>query len=390
MVSLRIEGWRGVNHSYALVNQHQILHLARMPGLKLSHLDLPFAFGHWSAARNTAGFSPEDAAVIEGLPAPDDGVPDAVYRICSPYRAPDSAIPTTTFMATELGLTKGNFDSDERAAYTHGGNCIATTSHWGRALIVEYGFPAERVHVVSLGVDRSAFFPTPPDERQAGRTNLGFHDDETVFLNIGVAVWNKGIDLVLRAFAQLRRKGLRVRLILKDQRDVYGIGVDAMVQSLVPTCPELADPDTIAAISVIPGNLSQTQLRQLFGLADCYVSPYRAEGFNLPVLEAIACGLPVIASRGGATDDFCSDDVGWRIDSKPGTRPDPASGETLRFVEPEFDDLVTAMTAYARGMRPDAQRLVAGRERIVQTFTWQHAAEQVAALAVPQCEDVLS
>ena len=146
-----------------------------------------------------------------------------------------------------------------------------------------------------------------------------------------------------------------------------------VAQSLVASCPELADPATIAAISVIPGNLSQMQLRQLFGIADCYVSPYRAEGFNLPVLEAIACGLPVIASSGGATDDFCNDDVAWRIETTPGTRTDPVSGETLRFVEPVFDDLVCAMTAFAKGLRPQAL----GRERVLEAFTWQRAAEKV-------------
>ena len=87
--SLRLEGWRGVNHSFALVNQHQILHLARLPGLHLSHRDMPWAFEHWNAQRNSAGFSPEEAAVIDGLPPPDNTPPDAIYRICAPFRPPE-------------------------------------------------------------------------------------------------------------------------------------------------------------------------------------------------------------------------------------------------------------------------------------------------------------
>ena len=53
----------------------------------------------------------------------------------------------------------------------------------------------------------------------------------------------------------------------------------------------------LGSISVISTSLDQAQLRALYGMADAYVSPYRAEGFNLPVLEAMACGLPVVATH---------------------------------------------------------------------------------------------
>ena len=48
-------------------------------------------------------------------------------------------------------------------------------------------------------------------------------------------------------------------------------------------------------------------MRILYNACDCYLSPYIAEGFNMPVMEAAACGLPVIVSKGGATDDFTND-----------------------------------------------------------------------------------
>jgi glycosyltransferase involved in cell wall biosynthesis len=45
-------------------------------------------------------------------------------------------------------------------------------------------------------------------------------------------------------------------------------------------------------------------MAQLYGCSNAYVSPYAAEGFNLPVLESMASGTPVIVPRGGSTDDF--------------------------------------------------------------------------------------
>ena len=61
-----IEGWRGISHSYCLVNQHQILALLGRPNLTLVHRDLPFFYGHWNVRDNAAGFAPAfDGAVVE-------------------------------------------------------------------------------------------------------------------------------------------------------------------------------------------------------------------------------------------------------------------------------------------------------------------------------------
>ena len=59
--------------------------------------------------------------------------------------------------------------------------------------------------------------------------------------------------------------------------------------------------------------LPPDSLPGLYTACDCLVLPYRGEGFGLPVPEAMACGLPVIVTAGGATDDFVRDDFAWRI-----------------------------------------------------------------------------
>jgi glycosyltransferase involved in cell wall biosynthesis len=392
--NLLIEGWRGINHSFALINQHQILALARLPGLRLHHRDLPFAFAHWNKSRNDAGFATSDRATIDALAEPGDAEIDAVYRIAAPFRAgaDDDRRRTVTFMITELGLAPGSFDaaSHGSAFFTRDDNAIVTSSSWSRSRIIEYGFAPDRVHVIPLGADTETFFACTQAERALSRANLGIHDDETVFVNIGVAVWNKGIDLLLRAFAILRARGRRVRLVLKDQRDVYGLSVEHVMRTVADTCPALRDPTTVGAISVIPGNIDRTQLRLLYGIADCYVSPYRAEGFNLPVLEAIACGKPVIVTRGGATDDFCDDDLACRIEGRAGTREDQANGSLARFIEPNADELIAAMDGFAQGNGLNPERFAAARARMLQRFNWTRAASQLAALTVglPDAEAV--
>ena len=64
-----------------------------------------------------------------------------------------------------------------------------------------------------------------------------------------------------------------------------------------------SQPDT-PHILYLESDLSDEHMVELFNACDCLVHPYRGEGFALPVLEAMACALPVVVTGGGATDDF--------------------------------------------------------------------------------------
>ena len=171
--TLLIEGWRRINHSYALVNQHQILRLARMADLRLLHRDLPWAFPSWNADDGD-GFAPADRAVIDGLlaPSPDDRV-DAVYRICSPFRwrgCEWDGVRFVTFLAVETGIVPGVFATAQDQALTLADdNPLVVPSSWCRDRIVEGGARPERIHVVPHGVDRARFRPIAAERRGGGR-----------------------------------------------------------------------------------------------------------------------------------------------------------------------------------------------------------------------------
>ena len=386
---LLVEGWRGINQSYALINQNQLLGIAQIDGLKLFCRDLPFAFDHWRAHDSEAGFSPEDCLILNGLqePDPDHDVITGIYRICSPFRTGLDTVfsehRTTTFMITEVGLAPDSFapGQDRSPFFARNENRIVTSTEWSRNRIIEYGFPEERVHISPLGVDAGIFKPIWPDARARGRSALGVESDETLFLNIGPPLWNKGIDLLLQAFATLRLRGLKVRLLIKDQQKVYGVTLDAIMQTLGKSVPALMLDVVRAGIITVPMNLSPQQLATLFGLADCYVSPYRAEGFNLPVLEAVACGVPTIVTRGGATDDFCNDATSLRIAGKF-HRKNSDAGLIGAYIEPDPEALIDAMSAIAAGWRPERQHFDSARQAVMHRFNWQNAARETARLSV--------
>jgi glycosyltransferase involved in cell wall biosynthesis len=385
MKNLLIEGWRGVNHSFALVNQCQILELQKLDGLRLFHRDVPFAMPHWDAKSVGAGFSDEERARIDSLGEPGDQPLDCVYRISSPTRTGGPNAPackTITFMITELGMTAKSFEpgAEKSSFFTQGENLIVTSTKWSKDRIVEYGFDADKVHVIPCGVNANTFNPLTPEERAVSRSNLGIKPDEVVYLNLGAAFWNKGADVVLLAFAKLRQRHKHARLILKDQRALYGVSIDQTVKDLTASHPDLFTADTLGAVMVIGVNLSQQQLRLMYGVADCYVSPYRAEGFNLPVLEAIACGTPVVVTDGGSTDDFCPPEVAIRLRSTPGTHTDATGSRLGRFCEPDLDATVEAMERFTQGPGMDMARFEQGRDKLVKAMSWRSVASALREL----------
>ena len=391
MKTLLIEGWRGVSHSIALVNQYQLLVMlgdaAWRQRWNVMHRDLPFFLKHWNAKQMPAGFTEDEQARIDAVPVPpDDLVPDCLLRISSPFKSVvDPGVKTLTFMVTECGLVDDCFDARpaDVGVFTRGENRIVTPSCWSRDRLLDYGIDPAGIAVVPHGVKTDVFTPLNPADRVQGRAALGVTEDDVLFVNVGVATWNKGLDILIKAFAQVRKAHPNARLLLKDHKALYGIGADRTLAQVARENPGLVDGHVLAGISLVSGSLDQPQLRALFGVADAYVSPYRAEGFNMPVLEAMACGTPVIVTGGGATDDFCPPALSTRLPSRPGTKADEPN-MFGSFLVPDGDALVHAMTeVIARRTPRNTPERTAAREQLVARYSWQAVTRGLMDLMEP-------
>ena len=322
-------------------------------------------------------------ARIDAIPEPGNERPDVVLSLSSPI-APvrQDGVRQLTFMVTELGLGAKSFEGGEpdRAAYTAGGNRIVTPTNWSRDRLVDFGFDAQGIEVISHGVRMATFHPLSREERATNRANLGLRDEEFVFLNLGVATWNKGLDLLLIGFARARQRHQHLRLILKDQRDLYGVSIEPVIKDVVQRHPALFTEGVLNAIMVVPGNLNPAELRLLYGVADCYASPYRGEGFNLPVLEAIACGTPVVVTDGGATDDFVSDEVAIRVASRAGDQVDGEGRVFGRYREVDGEAFVQALLSHVDGWRSARPRLQDHCMDLAQRFSWARAVDRLETL----------
>ena len=129
---------------------------------------------------------------------------------------------------------------------------------------------------------------------------------------------------------------------------------------------------------LLDDELSDDEMAALYRACDVLVHPYRGEGFGMPVLEAMACGLPTIVTAGGPTDEFCPDDACWRI---PSTRRhfDEARVDDWETVgvpwqlEPDVDALVELLRAAAGDERERAQRGAVAAEA-ARDYSWDSVA----------------
>lgn len=166
---------------------------------------------------------------------------------------------------------------------------------WVRDNAIRSAIPRSKVRVIPLGVDEEVFRPEGASYVLPTRKRFRF-------LFVGRTVVRKGIDILLAAFAKAFTPGDDVCLVIKDNsNDVFYKGIDFRTR-ILEYAADRAKPE----ILYIDRYLSTGTLASLYRACDAGVFPYRAEGFCLPILEAMACGLPCIVPRFGACLDFCS------------------------------------------------------------------------------------
>jgi len=380
-MDILVEGWRFIPHSYAIVNQFQLLELMNRPQLRIFHRDMPYFQGEWEAKRGL--LSPAAEAQLDRLPSVRSRQHyDATLRMFLPYDlSPGESDRTYVFGTTEWSIVQKLMVklmgvSSFAQAHRNSETVIITPSTWSRLGFLRGGAVPERVVVLPHGVDTSVFQPLGEAERRSLRQHLGI-DNYFVFLNISIMTWNKGIRTLLSSFAQVVERHPQARLILKGS-DTIRKSRDYLVadlqELLTPAQAELVIP----RIAYIGRNLSSQELACLHQAADVYVAPYLAEGFNMPVLEAAACGLPVICTKGGSTDDFTHPSFTGYIDSQLATAE--IDQETRYYLKPSVEHLTSLMQELIDRPEFCAQARRVAPKFVQERYTWRQIVDRLTAI----------
>lgn len=148
----------------------------------------------------------------------------------------------------------------------------------------ELGVDGRRIAVLYNGVDPSRFYPVPQPQ---ARRELGYAEEDRIILFVGNVQASKGCMELVQAFAKLRQRVPRLKLVF--------VGAGPQQKALASECSTLG----MAGDVTFAGRLAHDQIVRWFGAADVFCLPSHAEGVPNVVLEAMACGTPVVATRVG-------------------------------------------------------------------------------------------
>jgi len=199
----------------------------------------------------------------------------------------------------------------------------------------DHQVPRERLHVVPVGVDQEIFRPLPGVARIPGRLITTASADVTM----------KGLRYLLEAMAKLRTER-EVSLVVIGREKEGGPSSRLL--------DELGLRDIVEFVTGVP----EQRIIELYSEAEVAVVPSLYEGFSLPAIEAMSCGVPLVATSGGALPEVVGADNDTALVVPPGDSQALAAKIALALDDPVLRDRIGA----------------AGRQRVIERWTWRHTA----------------
>lgn len=223
------------------------------------------------------------------------------------------------------------------------------------------------IHKIPLGVDTDAFHP--------GARRLASPTGEFVFL--ANFEWGERKDpwLLLRAFNDTFRADEPVRLLCKiSNRDP-----DLKLKTEIRNLGLRAGGGKISYLFNL--DFPHAQLPMLYRSADCFLAVSRGEGWDMPLMEAMASGLPTIASDWSSHTEFVHDAIAYRLavaDTIPAVAKCPYYAG-FRWAKADEEHLRHLLRHVYENQDEARAKGVAAAREMAAKWTWRHAAEKIAA-----------
>jgi glycosyltransferase involved in cell wall biosynthesis len=176
---------------------------------------------------------------------------------------------------------------------------IIAVSQALKTKVIEIGEPADKVHVLYNGIDKSLFYPI---EQKVARASCNIAIDRKVILFIGNLKASKGCNLLLEAYALLAKQDSRV--------DLFFIGAGDQLNVLKGIVLENALEKTVHFL----GPVNHSLLANWINSSDILALPSMNEGVPNVVLEAQSCGTPVVATNVGGIPEIVTAATGMLLE----------------------------------------------------------------------------
>jgi|GEM_PF-1697926 len=263
---------------------------------------------------------------------------------------------------------------------------IWTPGEFSRKALIAAGVEPQQVHALQPGIDCRLYDPARTAPIQiAGQQGYTF---------LSVCEWSlrQGWDILLRAYVQAFDRSDNVCLLLRTPRgDTLGTAyIEEQLDAFLATlgCPRSQAPRIIAPT----GFLGEENFPALYASANAFVLPTRGDAWSVPLMEAMAMGLPTVATGWGGHTAFMLPDNSHLLDYELLPVSDSARSEGqalalyegLRWAEADATQLAATMRALFENPEAGAERGARARQHMAAHFTPQATAaqlgERIAAL----------
>ena len=190
------------------------------------------------------------------------------------------------------------------------------------------------------------------------------------FLHVSSCFPRKGVEAMLQAYGHAFRKQDDVTLIIKTfenpHNEVHRWSENAR-----------AGDENYPDVQILMGDYSDAQLKSLYQQCHALVAPSKAEGFGLPLAEAMLSGLAVITTGWSGQLDFCTNETAWLVDYEFVRAESHFGLSESVWAEPNVQHLARTMREVCDASK-DArqQRANLGRQKLLSAFTWQQVAHR--------------
>ncbi|ETR72748.1 MAG: TPR repeat-containing protein [Candidatus Magnetoglobus multicellularis str. Araruama] len=244
-----------------------------------------------------------------------------------------------------------------------------TPSQWGKQILINHGIHKDTIQVIPEGVNEQIFKMDGPGLKSLNAFNA------YKFLYVGKFETRKATAELIVTFDYAFKDNNNVRLVLCTSTHKKDFDINAFIQSL-----NIRHPEKIIRVGPF---VSNSELAALYRSCDAFVIPTRGEGWGLPIIEAMACGLPTIVTGYSGLTEFVSKENAYLIDFKMETIQSPlgwliesTTTDYGQWAEPDFMQLSDIMQyIYQHPEEAKARGRLASHD-IHSRWTWDHAARK--------------